>query len=128
MPKALARAAVWAEIPASIRWDHTDFRRRCPRLAVDLGDGAQFYEAAFPGLKVHRLLPLASLERAFLHRLAKILAIVAQVKFVILDGAILTFVLARQVSECFQCGRLSQFNNDFVRTLRIGILPFRVPE
>src|SRR5580698_1099612 len=79
---------------------HADFRSRSPRPAVDFGHRPELDEVGLFGIKGHGRLALAFVRhRALDDRLAEVLAVIAHVKFVFLDGAVGLLILARQIGE-----------------------------
>ncbi len=94
-----------AQKGAMLLSNDADFRRRCPCPAVHLGKRLEFDEAARPRIEGHGFQILAVRKFAFGHRLAEVLTVVADIKFVFLDGAVLAVVLSRQIGEPFDGGR-----------------------
>ena len=88
-------------IAASIVRHHADFRRRGPRLAVDFRKRLELDEAARLRSEGDGFQLLAFCEVALGHRLAEILPVVADVKFIVLDRAVFAVVLPRQIGETF---------------------------
>ena len=103
------------------------FNRSAPRRfppprstpTVDFGKRLELDEPAHLRLvkaTVFFSLPVSNVP--LLHRLAEVLAVVADVKFVVFDGAVFDVVLAWQIGETLDGGRRGEFNDDFVRTFR----------
>src|SRR5690242_10646841 len=107
--------------------DDADFSSGCPRQAVNFRDGLEFDEAAFYRLEGFNLFLLARSERSGLDGLAKVRAIIAHVKFVALDGAVVRFVLPWQIGEAFDDGGRNQFEDDFMGKAGAVALPLGVP-
>src|SRR5262245_31846866 len=68
-----------------------------PRAVVDFRKRPEFEEPAVDGVERHGLLVLPFGKGPLLHRLAEILAVIADIKFVILDRAVDLLVLTRKI-------------------------------
>src|ERR1035441_674122 len=113
---------------SSIARNDRDFGGGGPGVVIEFGQSPELDETALLGVEIHRFFLAAFREGSLFHRLAKALVIIAQIKLVVLDGAVDLAILARSPAEALDGGGGDQFDDDFVGAGRILVRPLSMPE
>src|SRR5579864_5245026 len=79
--------------------DNASLRGRNPRPVVGFRKRLELDVAAVHGIERNGLLFISILKRAYGDRISETDAVITDEKLIILDGAVIAFILARQISE-----------------------------